>query len=128
MTPAPLLGPRRRTSTGAPPNPLMENRMASILDVTLVSELREIQILLSGLSGILRPGSTPLPQSIALLTAASGKLSKLIPDVEIWVEEIRAAKFRARTDEIKAQLVIPKPPPIKKFRLPRLPASLRRRR
>lgn len=102
--------------------------MPAILDLTLVSELRGIQIQLSGLRGILRPGFTTRPLEIALLEAASGKLSKLIPEVESWVEEIRAAKFKARTAEIKARVVIQMPSPIKRLRLPKLPASLRRRR
>lgn len=105
MTPRPPTGPRRRASSGMPLRSLMsEDSMASNLDVTLVSDLRMIQIQIDGLRGLMREGFTIKPDQIALLASTSLALSKTIAEVSIWTEEIRAQRYAKQTASMKASL------------------------
>lgn len=126
VTPPLPAGPRRWTSSGTPPRgsrrmrrpntwrpvPLRILLMKSHLDVTLVSDLRCVQVQIDGLRSMLREGFTIRPEQIALLSKASTDLAKTIAEVSAWTEEIRAERFAKTTASMKASLTRSLRPPL----------------
>lgn len=86
--------------------------MESMLEITLPSSLRTVQIQIDGIASMMRPGYTIQPSMISILEGASKDLAKLIAEVTTWTEELRSQRFRRTTVALKAAITRSSRPPL----------------